>query len=170
MGIYRFIPRPHHRDRWRICKHIPFDECTPWEVTAVAPAGTLHEAFFDPVADGAAIAAGGSLGTIRHATFTNADGAVTTIRRIEWAPNKATITLANPPASLAGHHAEFIALDGSVALILDFDDASSAATHDALALSWQVCAQPWQPGDLLMLRITKTRLDSGNSATHRTGC
>ena len=170
MGIYRFVPRPHDRDRWRICKHIPFDEWIPWEVTAVAPAGTLHEAFFDPVADGAAIAAGGSLGALNPATFTAADGAETTIRRVEWASNKATITLANPPASLAGHHAEFIAPDGSVALRLDFDDATSAATHDALALSWQVCAQPWRPGDLLMLRITKTRFDSGNSATHPTGC
>ena len=170
MGIYRFVPRPHDRDRWRICKHIPFDEWTPWEVTAIAPAGTLHEAFFDPVADGASVAAGGSLGALNPATFTTAGGAETTIRRVEWASNKATIALANPPASLAGHHAEFIALDGSVALRLDFDDAASAATHGALALSWQVCAQPWQSGDLLMLRITKTRFDSGNSATNRTGC
>lgn len=170
MGVYRFVPRHHDRDRWRLCNHIPFDDWIPWEVTAVAPVGTLHEAFFDPVADGAAIAAGGPLGALNPATFTTAGGAQTTIRQIEWSPNKATITLANPPASLAGHHAEFIALDGSVALRLDFDDASSAATADALALSWQVCAQPWQPGDLLMLRITKTRFDSGNSATHPTGC
>lgn len=170
MGVYRFVPRHHDRDRWRLCNHIPFDDWIPWEVTAVAPASTLHEAFFDPVADGAAIAAGGPLGALNPATFTTADGAETTIRRIEWSPNKATITLANPPASLVGHHAEFIALDGSVALRLDFDDAASAATADALALTWQVCAQPWQPGDLLMLRITQTRFDSGNSATHPTGC
>ena len=171
MGVYRFVPRHHDRDERRICRPIPVDDWIPWEVTAVAPAGTLHEAFFDPVADGAAIAAGGSLGALNPATFATANGATeTTIRRIEWASNKATITLANPPASLADHHAEFIALDGSLALRLDFDNASSAATHDALALSWQVCAQPWQPGDLLMLRITKTRFDSGNSATYRTGC
>ena len=29
-----------------------------------------------------------------------------------------------PSVSLAGHHADFIALDGSVSLRLDFDDAS----------------------------------------------
>ena len=170
MGVYRFVPRHHDRDEWRICRPIPVDDWTPWEVTAVAPAGTLHEAFFDPVADGAAIAAGGSLGALNPATFTTAGGAQTTIRRVEWASNKATITLANPPASLSGHHAEFIAPDGSVALRLDFDDATSAASDDALALRWQVCAQPWQPGDLLMLRITKIPFDSGRSATHRTGC
>ena len=170
MGIYRFVLRHHDRDEWRICSPIPVDDWIPWEVTAIAPAGTLHEAFFDPVADAAAVAAGGSLGALSPATFTTAGGAQTTIRRIEWVSNKTTITLANPPASLAGHHAEFIAPDGSVALRLDFDDATSAAAHGALALSWQVCAQPWRPGDLLMLRIAKTRFDSGNSATHRTGC
>lgn len=171
MGVYRFVPRYHDRDRWRLCEHIPFDDWTPWEVTAVAPIGTLHEAFFDPVVDGDAIAASGSLGKLKPDSFTT-DGVETTIRRIEWSPNKATITLANPPASLAGHHAEFIALDGSVALRLDFDDATFAATANAfaLALSWQICAQPWQPGDLLMLRITKTPFDFGNSVTYPTRC
>ena len=170
MGVYRFVPRHHDRDEWRICRPIPVDDWIPWEVTAVPPVGTLHEAFFDPVADGAAIAAGGPLGALNPATFTTAGGAETTIRRIEWSPNKATITLANPPASLAGHHAEFIAIDGSVALRLDFDDAAFAAAADALALTWQICAQPWQPGDLLMLRITKTPFDFGNSVTHPTRC
>ena len=51
--------------------------------------------------------------------------------------------------SLAGHRAEFIELDGSVGLTLPFDDAQVQGG----ALTWTVAAQPWEDGDLLMLRI-----------------
>ena len=65
----------------------------------------------------------------------------------------------SPHNRLANHHADFIALDGSVSLRLDFDDATETGEGDSRALSWTVCAQPWQSGDLLMLRISESPTD-----------
>ncbi len=168
-GVYNFVPRPQLA-LWRLCGYnLPYEDLSQWEVTVVAPDGVLHEAFFDPVADGDAIAAGGSLGKLKPDSFI-ADSVETTIQRIGWTSNKVTIRLAGPPESLADHHIDFIALDGSAPLRLDFDDAAVAEADGARALSWDVCAQPWRPGDLLMLRMAKTADDAGGSATYGTGC
>ena len=51
-----------------------------------------------------------------------------------------------PSVSLAGHHADFIALDGSVSLRLDFDDASETVEGAKRTLTWNVCTQPWESG------------------------
>ena len=167
-GAYHFVPQ-HQWAQWKPCNYNYPDEIwNRWEVGVVAPDGVLHEAFFDPVSDGDAIAAGGSLGKLKPDSFT-ADGVETTIQRIEWASNKVAIRFANPTASLANHHIDFIALDGSTPLRLDFDDAATAEADGARALSWDVCAQPWQSGDLLMLRMAKTD-DAGGSVTYGTGC
>ena len=63
-----------------------------------------------------------------------------------------------PHGRLAGHHMDFIALDGSITLRLDFDDAESVSEEGgARALSWnRVCRRPWESGDLLMLRISES--------------
>ncbi len=61
-----------------------------------------------------------------------------------------------PSVSLAGHHADFIALDGSVSLRLDLDDASETVEGAKRTLTWNVCTQPWESGDLLMLRISSS--------------
>lgn len=167
-GAYQFVPQ-HQWAQWKPCNYnYPYEIWNRWEVGVVAPDGVLHEGFFDPVSDGDAIAAGGSLGKLKPDSFT-ADGVETTIQRIEWASNKVAIRFANPHVSLANHHVDFIALDGSVSLRLDFDDAAIAETDGARALSWDVCAQPWQSGDLLMLRMAKTD-DVGGSVTYGTGC
>ena len=168
-GVYNFVPRPQLA-LWRLCGYnLPYEDLSQWEVTVVAPDGVLHEAFFDPVADGDAIAAGGSLGKLKPASFI-ADSVETTIQRVGWTSNKIAIRLANPPVSLADHHIDFIALDGSAHLRLDFDAAAVAEADGARALSWDVCVQPWRPGDLLMLRMAKTADDAGGSATYGTGC
>ena len=101
-----------------------------WEhvITVTAPEGTLAEAFFDPVADGAATTATTTVGTIRYETNTV----------------KATLT-----PTVTNHILDFISLDGSVALSLD---ASDATTTDGV-LSWTVTPAPWSAGDKLMLRI-----------------
>ena len=65
----------------------------------------------------------------------------------------------SPHNRLPNHHADFIALDGSISLRLDFDDATETGEGDSRALSWDVCAQPWQAGDLLMLRISESPTD-----------
>ena len=54
--------------------------------------------------------------------------------RIEWESGHVVMRL-EPHDSVADHHVDFIALDGSVALRLDFDDAAEASTP---ALAWGV--------------------------------
>ena len=102
-----------------------------WEhvITVTAPEGTLAEAFYDPVADGAATSATTTIGTIRYESNTV----------------KATLT----PTVTNQHILDFIALDGSVTLSLGVSDATEA---DGV-LSWAVTPAPWSAGDQLMLRI-----------------
>ena len=117
------------------------------DLTVTAPAGTLHEAFFDPVAIGTAVGADSTNGVLEPAAFT-VGGASATITSLKWESGTATMAL-SPSASLSGYAIDFIALDGSVSLTLSFD----AATQSGGALTWTVAAQPWNAGDLLMLRI-----------------
>ena len=121
-------------------------------VRVTAPTGTLHEAFFDPVAIGAAVGADGANGVLKPAAFT-VGGASATITSLKWESGAVTMEL-SPSASLAGHAVDFIALDGSVTTTLSFD----AATQSGGALTWTVAAQPWNAGDLLMLRIRPTNV------------
>ena len=68
-GVYRF----HYNDQGGI--FLPCDGYTnryEWTVTVDAPEGTLHEAFFDPVTDGTAVAADSTTGVLDPATFTDA--------------------------------------------------------------------------------------------------
>ena len=124
-------------------------------VHVTAPEGVLHEAFFDPVASGEAVGASGADGVLKPAAFT-LNGSQTTIRRIEWESGRVVMRLEPDDNALAGHHVDLIALDGSVALRLDFDDAAQATNGGAPALAWGVCNQPWSDGDLLMLRISRS--------------
>ena len=104
------------------------------DLTVTAPAGTLHEAFFDPVAIGSAVGADGTNGVIKPADFV-LNGTNTTISSLKWESGTATMTLA-PSTSLAGHAVDFIALDGSVSLTLSFDDA----TQSGGTLTWSVAS------------------------------
>ena len=126
-----------------------------WTITVNAPAGTLHEAFFDPVTDGTAVAADDSNGVLKPAAFTDANGASATLERIAWEPEvgeSGTVKLqVNPPTGLTDQEVNFIALDGSVSLSLQVANATVDAANRTL--SWAVGSQPWQSGDLLMLRI-----------------
>ena len=122
-------------------------------LTVTAPPGTLHEAFFDPVDIGTAVGADSSDGVLKPAAFT-VGGANTTISSLKWESGTATMTL-DPSTSLAGHAVDFIALDGSVSLALSFDDATQGGGG---ALTWSVASQPWNAGDLLMLRIRPTNV------------
>ena len=71
-----------------------------WTVTAVAPDGVVHEALFDPVVDGSAVAADSTNGVLEPASFIES-GATTTIERIEWQTGTAKMTLTPPPPSWA---------------------------------------------------------------------
>ena len=149
-GEYRF----DLKESWpsyAICDFVISNE---WTVTAVAPDGVLHEAFFDPVTDGNAVAADSTNGVLKPATFTDANGASSTIQRIAWESGTVKIEL-TPHTGLGGHVVDFIELDGRASLSLNADDAAVDAANDAL--SWSVSPQPWDDGDKLMLRIREVR-------------
>ena len=165
-GAYKF--HLNHRD----VHFVPCDGYTTryeWTVTVNAPEGTLHEAFFDPVTVGSAVAADGANGVLKPASFTDSNGATSTIERIAWeAPSTGsgqagTVKLrVSPHDGIAGHVVDFIELDGTVSLSLNADEATADAANDAL--SWVVASQPWEDGDTLMLRIREVR-DAGSNRT-----
>ena len=144
-GEYRF----ELKESWPNYAPCNFVISSEWTVTAVAPEGVLHEALFDPVTDGSAVAADNSNGVLKPASFTDA-GATTTIERIEWEAETVNLKL-TPHNALAGRVVDFIELDGTVSLSLIVDDATVDAANDTL--SWEVASQPWQNGDELMVRI-----------------
>ena len=132
-GTYTFVDHVQHKVYFA-CDFTPSTQLR-WYVTLTAPAGTLAEAFFDPVADGGATTATTTVGTIRYESNTV----------------KATLT-----PTVTNHILDFIALDGSVALSLDVADAT---TTDGV-LGWTVTPAPWSAGDKLMLRIRSPRPSS----------
>ena len=138
-------------------------------ITVTAPAGAIHEAFFDPatIGSGGAVGADAANGVLKPAGFAFG-GAGVSLDSIRWESQAAEMRM-SPHTRLANHHTDFIALDGSVALRLDFDDATETGEGDARALSWHVCAQPWQAGDLLMLRISESPADL-SGVTRDGGC
>ena len=145
-GEYEFVLNESW-PAYAICNFVISNE---WTVTVTAPAGTLHEAFFDPVTVGTAIAADASDGVLKPASFTDANGASATIQHIWWVENTVEMML-SPNTGLANHVVDFIALDGSVILSLAAADATVDAANNTL--SWPVTHQPWEEGDMLMLRI-----------------
>ena len=161
-GVYKFN---HH-----IGGFIDCGDTATFAITANvnAPAGTLHEAFFDPVtvaqAEGgaSAVAADSTNGVLKPASFTDANGASATLQSISYdAPStgqtessgqSGTVKLSvSPHTGLTGHVLNFIALDGTVSLSLSVANATVDAANKTL--SWTVSSQPWKAGDKLMLRI-----------------
>ena len=136
--------------------------------TFEAPAGTLHEAFFDPAAIGGGAGADKANGVLKPTAFSLADATGVSLQSVAWNPSAVEMRL-EPHTPLAGYHADFIALDGTVSLRLDFDDASETGEGESRALSWPLCVQPWQPGDLLMLRISESPPDLAG-ATRDANC
>ena len=147
-GEYKFnVYYMFHREI--LCDAIP-EAAKTWSevvVTVTAPTGTVHETFFDPVAIGTAVGADGTNGVLKPTAF-SVGGVSTALQALKWEGGTLTLEL-SPAASLSGNALDFIALDGSVALSLD----GGAATVSGGTLTWSVADQPWQAGDLLMLRI-----------------
>ena len=133
-----------------VCNHNPTqNNYHVFNVTVTAPAGTLHEAFFDPVTVGTAVKADGSNGVLKPTSFT-VGGTSTEIASLEWASNQVVLTLGTH-VSLSGQVLDFIGLDGNVALSLFADEATANST--AGTYTWTMSSQPWEDGDKLMLRI-----------------
>ena len=156
------------RVEWVPCGYVP--PPTIWRYNFDSAADTLHEAFFDPVALGDAVGADGTSGVLKPASFAF-DGVDAAIRRIIWNEGQVWMAL-SPHTTLPNHHIDFIALDGSVSLRLDFDNTIESVDKDdeVAILFWDVCVQPWQDGDLLMLRIAEGTQDDGVQATNDPEC
>ena len=129
-GEYRFFDM-YRSPEMVICDGDPHVMRGIWDhrLTVTAPTGTLAEAFFDPATSSAAFVGTTIAGTI------------------SWEANTVTADLSE--AVTADHDLEFIALDGTTALSLKVSDA----TNTDGVLTWSVAIQPWNDGDLLMVRI-----------------
>ena len=143
-GTYKII------DQWRsyitiICDYT-FPPNSDMTINVTAPAGTVHEAFFDPNATGF----DSQGGELEPATFT-AEGTASTVEALKYENGEVVLKL-DPFNALTGLHLLLIELDGSFGLVL----SASSATVDATAgtLTWSVAEAPWEAGDKLMLRIT----------------
>ena len=150
-GTYSVRYNQQHID-YIPCNYRPTDAYSLEIVTVTAPAGTIYEAFFDPVAIGSAVGADGTHGVLKPTAFSVGVRTTASLVKITWVSGQVTMEF-DPSISLAGYHADFITLDGSVSLRLDFDDASETVDGTKRTLTWTVAAQPWQAGDKLMLRI-----------------
>ena len=146
---YRFY-YAYRPPEYVICDAHPEEELKRFEVfvTVTAPAGTLHEALFDPAAIGAAVGADAANGVVEPAGFT-AGGTATTITGLKWEGGTVTLEL-SPAASLSGYDVDVIELDGSVSLTLS---VAGATSNTGGTLTWDVSSQPWHAGDQLMLRL-----------------
>ena len=152
---YKNQPAP-----WVPCNYNPalYQKGTEGAIIVTAPADAVHEALFDPVEAGSAVGSDGDNGVLKPASFTMESAGSVTIDRIDWRSGGVEIELEpHNAAAFWDHHVDFIALDGSVALRLDFDDAVEVEREGTPVLSWNVCDQPWKSGDLLMLRISESR-------------
>ena len=162
-GTYRLHRNWQHYDDY-VCNFVRDDAYRDWTITVTAPAGTVHEAFFDPAALGRGVvgrdAAQGVLAPAAVGTAGGASGAAgasgssggsATLRRLTWDAGQLRLDVAG--TTLAGQQLELIRLDGTVGLTLRGDAATRTATAGGHELRWPVCAQPWQPGERLMLRI-----------------
>ena len=160
-GEYRF----DLKEAWPFYALCNFVISNEWTVSVAAPEGTLHEAFFDPVTVVSAVAADSTNGVLKPASFTDANGATTTIERIAWesgtGSESGTVKIElTPHTGLGGHVVDFIELDGRASLSLNVDDSTADAANDTL--SWTVASQPWEDGDTLMLRIREVRSACSN--------
>ena len=147
-GSYAFTNHGH-RYEFMPCEFVPTHNRLDIVVMVTPPEGTLHESFFDPVTIGSGAGAEGSRGVLEPTGF-HVGGTATSMTSLAWENRTAVLTL-TPHVSLSGKEMDVIELDGSVSLTLDFDEATE--NTGAGTYNWSVAKQPWDDGDLLMLRI-----------------
>ena len=133
---YRYIPCNYSWPDFRFIEE---------RINVTAPAGTIHEAFFDPIDVGGSVQASETDGVLKPRTFTGG-----TLNSIGYSDTAVTIGV-TPETALDGRIVEVIEIDGTVSLSLDVSDATVNATDDTL--SWTVAEAPWADGDELMVRV-----------------
>ena len=148
--VARPLPQGEYKVFWGGVP-IDFIPCDGWPteakerdelvVTVTAPTGTLHEAFFDPVAlSGGGVGATGSSGVIDPDEFTVGSDDVK-IDGLEWLNGGVSLTL-DRYVPLSGQTLDFIELDGSISTSLDF---AGALVNESVGMwSWSVDSQPWE--------------------------
>ena len=146
-GVYEFLT--HGQPYSSIPCNFLRGPIAVWTVTVEAPVGTLHEAFFDPMADGAAVGYTAGAGGLEPASFA-AGGTSVEITGLRWEPGSVSMTV-SPPGALSDFNLKFIAVDGTTSRILQ----GGAATQDpgTGTITWQVSVPIWEDGDLVLLRI-----------------
>ncbi len=152
-GEYKFY-FDHRPKEAIICDAVPELEKKRQEVfvTVTAPAGTLHEAFFDPVnLTGAGVGVSGSSGVIDPDEFTVGNDDYEVESLIWDEDDDEVVLMLDDHVSLSGKALDFIELDGSIDTSLDVSDATVDQT--AATWTWSLTSAPWEDGDLLMLRI-----------------
>ncbi len=131
-----------------------------WNITVTAPPDTVHEAFFDPGADGAAHGyEQDSYGRFEPATAEGIDFAVS---KLTWQDGQVSMATTGSQ-TLSAHSIDFINLDGETVLSLPID-STSAVEGVSGGYSWCVTEQPWKDGDLLMARIRLAGATGASSA------
>ena len=152
-GVYRVHYNSQHYSRIP-CNFKPKDAYRDWTVTVTAPVATLHEAFFDPVAIGTGVGAGGNSGALTTTAF-SVGGTSTSLQRLVWDANQIQLDLSTPVA-LSSHALEVIGPNGVAVLQLNFNNATSAPLPDGgQAWRWRACTAPsWKAGDQFMLRLS----------------
>lgn len=155
------------KSEWMPCDYVPPPDT--WRYNFESAEDSLHEAFFDPVDIGEAVGADGESGVLQPEWFESEEGE-TVIERIAWSEGQVEMEL-SPATDLNDHRMDFIALDGSVSLRLAFDYAVALSDDaDVATFTWGVCDQPWEEGDLLMLRIAEGIPDDGVASTNDPEC
>ena len=135
------------------CNDVPTEAYTKYSVTVTAPAGTVHEAFFDPVAlDGGGVGADTSVigKGVLGPTYMTFKGQNSHLKDLMWESGKVTLTLTDG-IDLAGLVLDFINTDGNVSLRLKANDGTVDSTKETYR--WSVANAPWAAGDLLMIRL-----------------
>ena len=170
VGVVKMLrPLPTGQYRWVYLERYPWLEpCDApiaestkqrysYFVDVVAPRGTDHEAFFDPVTVGTVVLADDTNGQLAPSSF-----GTTTISSISYESNEVTVTV-DPVNGLSRRHLDFISMDGSLALSLEVADAKVDATN--MTLTWPTTSDPWASGDTLMLRVYGATVDCSGATT-----
>ena len=150
-GVYTF------NKRWRKhysepCQFAHPDIYATFDVEATAPAGTVHEAFFDPATTTAGVGylAGSATttGVLEPAGF-SMRGRDIDITGLEWRNGQVVLSFDRIVQLSDG--LSFIETDGTAGLYLSqYDDTEDLRARTA---TWDVPERPWEPGDELMLRM-----------------
>ena len=144
------------------CNFKPDNSYLDWTITVTAPTGTLHEAFFDPVAIGTTIGADATNGVLKPNTFTASDSTTTTLRSVDYSGSNVRM-LFSQTTGLSGKEVQFIMLDGTVGLTVPLSSGrTETVASQGTRYSWTTCSAPWAAGEKIMIRIRDT---SGNTSS-----